>query len=178
MSLKWQQGKASCILWPETDRGRGSEDVAYTRAPLNAFPSKLWQNIPTDVSDGGWSQLYLLRFNFFLIMFCCLSCSFCHPSTFLFGFHSVLSDGEVVMNIDEMDLYLAICSSWMKSTRHLGLQSSTRTSCYFTPQIPYTPNSISTFNVIDFGWQTAVTSILTLVLLLHRLQQIAFGSAM
>lgn len=114
----------------------------------------------------------------FLFLFCCLSRSLCHPSTFLFGFCRVLSDGEVAMNIDEMDLYLAICSSWMKSTRHLGLQSSTRTSRYFTSRIPYTPNSISTFNVIDFGWQTVVTSILTLVLLLHRLQQIAFGSAM
>ena len=50
-------------------------------------------------------------------------------------------------DIDEMDLYLAICSSWMKSTRHLGLQSSTRTNRYFTSRIPYTPNSISTFNV-------------------------------
>ena len=83
----------------------------------------------------------------FLFLFCCLSRSLCHPSTFLFGFCRVLSDGEVAMNIDEMDLYLAICSSWMKSTRHLGLQSSTRTSRYFTSQIPYTPNSISTFNV-------------------------------
>ena len=35
----------------------------------------------------------------------------------------------------------------MKSTRHLGLQSSTRTTRYFTSRIPYTPNSISTFNV-------------------------------
>ena len=83
----------------------------------------------------------------FLFLFCCLSRSLCHPNTFLFGFCRVLSDGEVAMNIDEMDLYLAICSSWMKSTRHLGLQSSTRTSRYFTSQIPYTPNSISTFNV-------------------------------
>ena len=32
--------------------------------------------------------------------------------------------------------------------------------------------------LLDFGWQLAVTSILTLVLLLHRLKQIAFGSAM
>ena len=83
----------------------------------------------------------------FLFLFCCLSRSLCHPRTFLFGFCRVLSDDEVAMNIDEMDLYLAICSSWMKSTRHLGLQSSTRTSRYFTSRIPYTPNSISTFNV-------------------------------
>ena len=82
----------------------------------------------------------------FLFLFCCLSRSLCHPSTFLFGFCRVLSDGEVAMNIDEMDLYLAICSSWMKSTRHLGLQSSTKTNRYFTSRIPYTPNSISTFN--------------------------------
>ena len=52
----------------------------------------------------------------FLFLFCCLSRSLCHPSTFLFGFCRVLNDGEVAMNIDEMDLYLAICSSWMKST--------------------------------------------------------------
>ena len=45
----------------------------------------------------------------FLFLFCCLSHSLCHPSTFLFGFCRVLSDGEVAMNIDEMDLYLAIC---------------------------------------------------------------------
>ena len=30
-------GKSFLHMWPETDRGRGSEDVAYTRAPLNAF---------------------------------------------------------------------------------------------------------------------------------------------
>ena len=83
----------------------------------------------------------------FLFLFCCLSRSLCYPSTFLFGFCRVLSDGEAAMNIDEMDLYLAICLSWMKSTRHLGLQSSTRTNRYFTSRIPYTPNSISTFNV-------------------------------
>ena len=81
----------------------------------------------------------------FLFLFCCRSS--CHPSTFLFGFCRVLSDGEVAMNINELDLYLAICSSWMKSTRHLGLQSSTRTTRYFTSRIPYTPNSVSTFNV-------------------------------
>ena len=82
----------------------------------------------------------------FLFLFCCLIRSLCLPSTFLFGFCRVLSDGEVAMNIDEVDLDLAICSSWMISTRLLGLQSS-RTSRYFTSRIPYTPNSISTFNV-------------------------------
>ena len=110
---------------------------------------------------GPWIQVYIAKRSvmavgrscicsasiLFLFLFCCLSRSLCHPSTFLFGFCRVLSDGEVAMNIDEMDLYLAICSSCMKSTRHLGLQSSTRTSCYFTLRIPYTPNSISTFNV-------------------------------
>ena len=30
-------GKSFLHMWPETDRGRGSEDVAYIRAPLNAF---------------------------------------------------------------------------------------------------------------------------------------------
>ena len=30
-------GKSFLHMWPETDRGRGSEDVAYTRAPYNAF---------------------------------------------------------------------------------------------------------------------------------------------
>ena len=30
-------GKSFLHMWPETDRGRGSEDVAYTRALLNAF---------------------------------------------------------------------------------------------------------------------------------------------
>ena len=39
----------------------------------------------------------------FLLLFCCLSRSLCHLSTFLFGFCRVLSDGEVAMNIDEMD---------------------------------------------------------------------------
>ena len=34
-----------------------------------------------------------------LFLFCCLSSSLCHPSTFLFGFCRVLSDGEVAMNI-------------------------------------------------------------------------------
>ena len=30
-------GKSILHMWPETDRGRDPEDVAYTRAPLNAF---------------------------------------------------------------------------------------------------------------------------------------------
>ena len=115
----------------------------------------------------------------FLFLFCCLSRSLCHPSTFLFGFCRVLSDGEVAMNIDEMDLYLAICSSWMKSTRLLGLQLpqqgrvTTLLREYLTHQTLFLLSML-----LDFGWLPAVTSILTLVLPLHRLQQIAFGSAM
>ena len=84
---------------------------------------------------------------FYLFLFCCLSRSSLYLNTLVFCSSYALDDSGVKKITDEGDLYRASCLSSMLLTRHLGSSSSTRSRCYFTSRIAYTPNSVCTFNL-------------------------------
>ena len=90
----------------------------------------------------------------YLFLFCCFIRSSLYPNTLLCCSSYSFDDAGVTKITDEGDLYRASCLLSMHSTRHLG-SSSTRLHRYFTSQISYTPNSVSTFNLTRLSLTTS-----------------------